>query len=107
MERRGEGASGEQLLFYGTTAPRGRAVCLQGFLGPLRCRGVPFAVTAALAAQELHSPTSADGTKCILVAKVLTGSPALDRSRRPALHIFSAEDAYPLYLLTCRRLGAA
>ena len=75
--------------------------------GAPRSRGVPFAVTAALAAQELHSPTSDDGTKCILVAKVLTGSPVLDRARRPALRVFCAEDAYPLYLLTCRRLGVA
>ena len=33
LERRGDGAWTEQLLFHGTTAPRGLAICLHGFRG--------------------------------------------------------------------------
>lgn len=97
--------------------------------------GVYFAARAAVAARERYSPPSADGSKYVFVAKVLTGRYAaggrglrapplregegegagapprrydsvVDDPRRPRVFvIFNDTQAYPQYLLTCRRRG--
>ncbi|XP_074434164.1 protein mono-ADP-ribosyltransferase PARP10 isoform X2 [Larus michahellis] len=92
--------------------------------------GVYFAARAAISAQDRYSPPAADGTKRVFVAKVLTGEFAaggrglrapplrdgagpprrydsvVDDPRRPAIFvIFNDTQAYPQYLLTCRRRG--
>lgn len=90
-----------------------------------------FAARAALSVQERYSPRGADGSKYVFVAKVLTGEYAVggpglrapplregagpplrydsvvDNALRPAIFvIFNDTQAYPQYLITCRRHGA-
>lgn len=90
-----------------------------------------FAVDAAVSVQEQYSPRSADGSKYVFVAKVLTGDYAVggqglrapplregagaplrydsvvDNPLQPAIFvIFNDTQAYPQYLITCRRHGA-
>lgn len=90
-----------------------------------------FAAAAALSVRERYSPPSANGTKYIFVAKVLTGeftvgrpglkAPPLrdqagtgapprrydsvvDNPQRPGIFvIFNDTQAYPQYLISCRR----
>ncbi|XP_068524200.1 protein mono-ADP-ribosyltransferase PARP10 [Anas acuta] len=90
--------------------------------------GVYFAAKAAVSAQEQYSPCGTDGNKYIFVAKALTGdftlgsrdmrAPPLreaagaprrydsvvDNLSEPSIFvIFNDTQAYPQYLLTCRR----
>ncbi|KAM9302613.1 protein mono-ADP-ribosyltransferase PARP10 [Morus bassanus] len=92
--------------------------------------GVYFAVHAAVSVQEQYSPRNADGSKYVFVAKVLTGDYAVgsqgmrapplrqgagaplrydsvvDNPLQPAIFvIFNDTQAYPQYLITCRRHG--
>lgn len=89
--------------------------------------GVYFAARAVISARDRYSPPSANGTKFIFVAKVLTGeftagqpglrAPPLregsgvprrfhsvvDDPRQPDIFvIFNDTQAYPQYLITCR-----
>ncbi|XP_040403502.1 protein mono-ADP-ribosyltransferase PARP10 [Cygnus olor] len=95
--------------------------------------GVYFAAKAAVSAQEQYSPCGTDGNKYIFVAKALTGDYTLgsrdmrapplreaagaprrydsvvDNLSEPSIFvIFNDTQAYPQYLITCRRakLGA-
>lgn len=111
LERRGDGAWTEQLLFHGTTAPRGLAICLHGFRAPPGCPGVPLAVSAAVALRRFHSPPSPDGTQCVLVVRALCGRerppnrPGEPRNaRRRAVRFCCPTAAYPLYVLSCVRV---
>ncbi|XP_032037085.1 protein mono-ADP-ribosyltransferase PARP10 [Aythya fuligula] len=90
--------------------------------------GVYFAAKAAVSAQEQYSPCGTDGNKYIFVAKALTGDYTLgsrdmrapplreaagaprrydsvvDNLSEPSIFvIFNDTQAYPQYLLTCRR----
>ncbi|XP_054241405.1 protein mono-ADP-ribosyltransferase PARP10 [Indicator indicator] len=109
-----------------------RSFC--GRNGTLYGLGVYFAVSAALSARDRFSPPSPDGSKFIFVAQVLTGdyvkgSPGLrapplraqpgncpprryhsvvNSSQHPSIFvIFNDTQAYPQYLITCRRQGGA
>lgn len=88
-----------------------------------------FAAAAAVSVRDRYSPPSADGTKYVFVAKVLTGAyvagrPGLrapplregaggpprrydsvvDNPRQPGIFvIFNDTQAYPQYLISCRR----
>ena len=111
LERRGDGAWTEQLLFHGTTAPRGLAICLHGFRAPPGSPGVPLAVSAAVALRRFHSPPSPDGTQCVLVVRALCGRerPPNRRgeprnARRRAVRFCCPTAAYPLYVLSCVRV---
>ncbi|XP_051466278.1 protein mono-ADP-ribosyltransferase PARP10 [Apus apus] len=138
MERACAGAAVERILFHGTTETSSREICLHGFNrsfcgknAALYGLGVYFAVDAAVSAREQYSPCSANGTKFIFMAKVLTGlfarggpglrAPPLregagaplryhsvvDNPHRPAIFvIFNDTQAYPQYLITCRCRGA-
>ncbi|XP_035170322.1 protein mono-ADP-ribosyltransferase PARP10 [Oxyura jamaicensis] len=90
--------------------------------------GVYFAAKAAVSAQEQYSPCGTDGNKYIFVAKALTGDYTLgsrdmrapplreaagaprrydsvvDNLAEPSIFvIFNDTQAYPQYLVTCRR----
>ncbi|XP_071437994.1 protein mono-ADP-ribosyltransferase PARP10 isoform X2 [Pithys albifrons albifrons] len=128
------GTATERVLFHGTTKASSREICLHGFNRSF-CgknathygRGVYFAVRAALSARDRYSPPSADGTKFIFMAKVVTGmftaghrglrAPPLredamgpqryhsvvDNVQQPEIFvIFNDTQAYPQYLITCR-----
>ncbi|XP_064533697.1 protein mono-ADP-ribosyltransferase PARP10 isoform X2 [Pseudopipra pipra] len=129
------GTAAERVLFHGTTKASSREICLHGFNrsfcgknATLYGRGVYFAARAAISARDQYSPPSADGTKFIFVAKVLTGmfvagrqglrAPPLregaegpqryhsvvDNPQQPDIFvIFNDTQAYPQYLITCRR----
>ncbi|XP_032565635.1 protein mono-ADP-ribosyltransferase PARP10 isoform X3 [Chiroxiphia lanceolata] len=129
------GTAAERILFHGTTKASSREICLHGFNrsfcgknATLYGRGVYFAARAAISARDQYSPPSADGTKFIFVAKVLTGmfvagrqglrAPPLregaegpqryhsvvDNPQQPDIFvIFNDTQAYPQYLITCRR----
>ncbi|XP_074997077.1 protein mono-ADP-ribosyltransferase PARP10 isoform X2 [Calonectris borealis] len=138
MEKACAGGVVERVLFHGTTETSSREICLHGFNrsfcgknAALYGLGVYFAVHAAVSVQEQYSPSSADGSKYVFVAKVLTGEYAVGRQglRAPPLRegagaplrydsvvdnplqpaifvIFNDTQAYPQYLITCRRRGA-
>ncbi|XP_054672312.1 protein mono-ADP-ribosyltransferase PARP10 isoform X1 [Grus americana] len=137
MEKACAGGAVEQILFHGTTEISSREICLHGFNrsfcgknAALYGLGVYFAVQAAVSVQEQYSPCSADGSKYVFVAKVLTGQYAVgaqglrapplregagaplrydsvvDNPLQPAIFvIFNDTQAYPQYLITCRRRG--
>ncbi|XP_027764211.1 protein mono-ADP-ribosyltransferase PARP10 [Empidonax traillii] len=130
-----DGTAAERVLFHGTTKASSREICLHGFNrsfcgknATLYGRGVYFAARAAISARDQYSPPSADGTKFIFVAKVLTGAFAagrrglrapprregakgpqryhsvVDNPQQPDIFvIFNDTQAYPQYLITCRR----
>lgn len=137
MEKACVGGTVERILFHGTTETSSREICLHGFNrsfcgknAALYGLGVYFAVDAAVSVQEQYSPRSADGSKYVFVAKVLTGDYAVggqglrapplregagaplrydsvvDNPLQPAIFvIFNDTQAYPQYLITCRRHG--
>ncbi|XP_071274307.1 protein mono-ADP-ribosyltransferase PARP10 isoform X3 [Agelaius tricolor] len=128
------GTTVERVLFHGTTKASSCEICLHGFNrsfcgknATLYGCGVYFAARAAISARDRYSPPSANGTKFIFVAKVLTGeftagqpglqAPPLregsvaprrfhsvvDDPRQPDIFvIFNDTQAYPQYLITCR-----
>ncbi|XP_068034221.1 protein mono-ADP-ribosyltransferase PARP10 [Anomalospiza imberbis] len=128
------GTAVERVLFHGTTKASSCEICLHGFNrsfcgknATLYGRGVYFAARAAISARDRYSPPSANGTKFIFMAKVLTGeftagrpglqAPPLregcgvpqryhsvvDDPRQPDIFvIFNDTQAYPQYLITCR-----
>ncbi|XP_074415274.1 protein mono-ADP-ribosyltransferase PARP10 isoform X1 [Zonotrichia albicollis] len=128
------GTTVERVLFHGTTKASSCEICLHGFNrsfcgknATLYGRGVYFAVRAAISARDRYSPPSADGTKFIFMAKVLTGEftagrrglrapppregsgapqryhSVVDDPRQPDIFvIFNDTQAYPQYLITCR-----
>ncbi|XP_064562912.1 protein mono-ADP-ribosyltransferase PARP10 isoform X1 [Zonotrichia leucophrys gambelii] len=128
------GTAVERVLFHGTTKASSCEICLHGFNrsfcgknATLYGRGVYFAVRAAISARDRYSPPSADGTKFIFMAKVLTGEftagrrglrapppregsgapqryhSVVDDPRQPDIFvIFNDTQAYPQYLITCR-----
>ncbi|XP_062371275.1 protein mono-ADP-ribosyltransferase PARP10 [Cinclus cinclus] len=130
------GTAVERVLFHGTTKASSREICLHGFNrsfcgknATLYGLGVYFAARSAVSARDRYSPPSADGTKFIFMAKVLTGeftagrpglrAPPLregsgvpqrfhsvvDDTRQPEIFvIFNDTQAYPQYLITCRSL---
>ncbi|KAM6225746.1 protein mono-ADP-ribosyltransferase PARP10 isoform 2-T2 [Spheniscus humboldti] len=138
MEKACASGAVERILFHGTTETSSREICLHGFNrsfcgknAALYGLGVYFAVHAAVSVQEQYSPCSADGSKYVFVAKVLTGEYAVggqglrapplrkgagaplrydsvvDNPLQPAIFvIFHDTQAYPQYLITCRRHGA-
>lgn len=92
-------------------------------------QGVYFAVNAALSVSDTYSPPNADGHKFIFVAKVLTGdftvgkheiktAPLKENSAEPVRYhsvtdqinsptlfvIFNDTQAYPQYLITCKKI---
>lgn len=114
---RSQGASGTPPVPWLTPTP---TATLYGL-------GVYFAACAVISARDRYSPPSANGTKFIFVAKVLTGeftagqpglrAPPLregsgvprrfhsvvDDPRQPDIFvIFNDTQAYPQYLITCR-----
>nr|XP_054494533.1 protein mono-ADP-ribosyltransferase PARP10 isoform X2 [Agelaius phoeniceus] len=128
------GTTVERVLFHGTTKASSCEICLHGFNrsfcgknATLYGCGVYFAARAAISARDRYSPPSANGTKFIFVAKVLTGEFAagqpglqapplregsvaprrfhsvVDDPRQPDIFvIFNDTQAYPQYLITCR-----
>ncbi|RLV63982.1 hypothetical protein DV515_00017718 [Chloebia gouldiae] len=128
------GTAVERVLFHGTTKASSCEICLHGFNrsfcgknATLYGRGVYFAARAAISARDRYSPPSANGTKFIFMAKVLTGEFTAGRPglRAPPLRegcgvpqryhsvvddpqqpdifvIFNDTQAYPQYLITCR-----
>ncbi|XP_041570079.2 protein mono-ADP-ribosyltransferase PARP10 isoform X2 [Taeniopygia guttata] len=124
----------ERVLFHGTTKASSCEICLHGFNrsfcgknATLYGRGVYFAARAAISARDRYSPPSANGTKFIFMAKVLTGEFAagrpglrapplregcgvpqryhsvVDDPRQPDIFvIFNDTQAYPQYLISCR-----
>ncbi|KAM6101020.1 LOW QUALITY PROTEIN: protein mono-ADP-ribosyltransferase PARP10 [Theristicus caerulescens] len=138
MEKACAGSAVERVLFHGTTETSSREICLHGFNrsfcgknAALYGLGVYFAVDAAVSVREQYSPRSADGSKYVFVAKVLTGEYAVggqglrapplrkgagaplrydsvvDNALQPAIFvIFNDTQAYPQYLITCRCRGA-
>ncbi|XP_064263193.1 protein mono-ADP-ribosyltransferase PARP10 [Passer domesticus] len=128
------GTAVERVLFHGTTKASSCEICLHGFNrsfcgknATLYGRGVYFAARAVISARDRYSPPSANGTKFIFVAKVLTGeftagrrglrAPPLregsgapqryhsvvDDPRQPDIFVvFNDTQAYPQYLITCR-----
>ncbi|KAM6209478.1 protein mono-ADP-ribosyltransferase PARP10 [Sarcoramphus papa] len=137
MEKACAGGTVERVLFHGTTETSSREICLHGFNrsfcgknAALYGLGVYFAVDAAISVREQYSPRSADGSKYVFLAKVLTGQYAVggqglrapplregagaplrydsvvDNPLRPAIFvIFNDTQAYPQYLITCRHHG--
>lgn len=92
-------------------------------------QGVYFAVNAVLSVSDTYSPPNADGHKFIFVAKVLTGdftvgkhemkaAPLKENSAVPVRYhsvadqinsptlfvIFNDTQAYPQYLITCKKI---
>ncbi|CAN8176900.1 unnamed protein product [Coccothraustes coccothraustes] len=128
------GTAVERVLFHGTTKASSCEICLHGFNrsfcgknATLYGCGVYFAARAVISARDRYSPPSANGTKFIFMAKVLTGeftagrpglqAPPLrggsgvprryhsvvDDPRQPDIFvIFNDTQAYPQYLITCR-----
>ncbi|XP_059725055.1 protein mono-ADP-ribosyltransferase PARP10 isoform X2 [Haemorhous mexicanus] len=128
------GTAVERVLFHGTTKASSCEICLHGFNrsfcgknATLYGCGVYFAARAVISARDRYSPPSANGTKFIFMAMVLTGeftagrpglqAPPLregsgvpqryhsvvDDPRQPDIFvIFNDTQAYPQYLITCR-----